>query len=201
MPDVSIYNGHLIRGLMQAMRSGESGLKEIPMLIKKIIRDDLWSRFTIEPSGELVTHGRFLDFVIKKPLGGLGSDLKAIRRLCADDADALDSIDKATQGKHGGDRKSEEIKGVIHPLDLGTLKRERNSKHLRRLRKDFPSLHKAVIQGELTVNAAAVKAGIYPTRATINLLSADSAARTILSSGSDEFVQSLMLALQKYSSN
>ncbi len=42
-----------------------------------------------------------LGFVIRKPLEGLGSDLKTILRLCAEDAEALDSIDKATQRKRG----------------------------------------------------------------------------------------------------
>ena len=51
----------------------------------------------------------------------------------------------------------------------GQVKRDRSGQHLRRLRKDFPSIHQQVIDGDKTVHEAAVEAGIYPARASVPL--------------------------------
>ncbi len=40
----------------------------------------------------------------------LGAEIRTLKNLCRDDAAALDAIDRATVGEHGGDRKSERIK-------------------------------------------------------------------------------------------
>jgi hypothetical protein len=71
------------------------------------------------------------------------------KRICADDIGVLDSIDRAVWEKHGGDRKSNNIKVAISNLDrkpTGTTRQ----RSLRKLRKDSPTLHAEVLAGKLS---------------------------------------------------
>ncbi len=45
---------------------------------------------------------RFADFITAKPLRGLGTDEKMLKRICSDDKEAVDAINIATQEKGGG---------------------------------------------------------------------------------------------------
>ncbi len=120
MPDIAIYNGRIVRDLMQALAAGESGLFQVPLLIKRILKDDQWSRFTIEDTGLPFKHKRFIDFVTAKPLEGLGTDMNMLRSICRDDKVAFDLLDIAEQGKHGGDHTSEQSKNDNGNLALFT---------------------------------------------------------------------------------
>ncbi len=85
-----------------------------------------------------------------------------LQRLCADDKEALDLIDKAVQGNRGGNHGNQYTsgKGVNHPLAT-SKPTPRTGKQLRRLRKDFPELHGQVLKGNLTVNEGAIRAEIF----------------------------------------
>ncbi|MBA3766790.1 MAG: hypothetical protein H0W99_07350 [Acidobacteria bacterium] len=195
MPQQEVYSGQIINGLLHAIRAGESGLSRVPMLVKRVLKDGMWREFLVERTGGVVCHARFIDFVTTKPLEGLGADLDLLKRICAEHTDVLDLIDREVQGKHGGDRKSDEIKWVIHPLDTSD-QRDRSGKHLRRLRKDFPKLHQQVLENKLTVTQAATKAGFYPKRVSVNLTSAGSAASTIIKASGEDFARELICALK-----
>ncbi len=191
-----VYNGQLISSLSSALRYGSSSLSDVPKLVKRVLQDEMWRSFVIEQTGVVAENRSFAEFVTRKPLEGLGSDVKTIQRMCSDDAETLDLIDRALkeEAKHGGDRKSVSVKGMIHSLDATT--RDRSSQHLRRLRKDFPDLHKRVLKNELSVSQAAIEAGIYPKRISISVVSPKSAAGTILNAVDDDYIHRLIEELQ-----
>jgi hypothetical protein len=191
-----VHNGQLINSLSVALRYGSSSLSDIPQLVKRILQDEMWRSFVIEPTGQHAENRTFAEFVTRKPLDGLGSDVKTIQRMCADDTETLDLIDRASkeEAKHGGDRKSVGVKGMNHSLDA-TI-RDRSSQHLRRLRKDFPDLHKRVLKNELSVSQAAIEAGIYPKRISISVVSPKSAAGTIINAVDDDYIHRLIEELQ-----
>lgn len=64
----------------------------------------------------------------------------------------MDLIDKATQGKHGGDRKSGAVKSDIVTLESSDRGNERQYA-FRKLRKDRPDLHQRVLAKEISANA------------------------------------------------
>jgi hypothetical protein len=200
MVQQEVYSGQIVDSLRHSLRDGKHGLSLVPMLVKRIIQEDMWRDFVVERTKERVTYDRFIDFVTTKPLEGLGADLKLLRRICADHKDVLDLIDGEVKGEHGGDRGNQYTggKGVIHPLAtrVNHSKRDRSTKHLRRLCKDFPSLHKQVLDGNLTVTEAANKAGFYPKRASISFISAASAAETIIKAGGEGFARELIDELE-----
>ncbi len=64
------------------------------------------------------------------------------------------------------------------------------------MRKDFPDLHSRVVDGKESVTKAAVKAGFYPKRTSVNLANAKSAAGTIIKAGGAEYAKELLAELK-----
>ncbi len=176
-----IHNGQLVTGLMEAMHDGERTLNDIPMLVKTIIREDMWREFYVDRTKQLVTHTRFADFVAAQPMKGLGADVALLRRICTGDNEAIDLIDKVEKRKRGNPTgANQHRRGNRKNLPISSpKKRDRSTQHLRQIRKDFPDIHKDVVDGKTSVGVAAIQAGIQARRVSINLQSPTSAARTI----------------------
>lgn len=95
-----------------------------------------------------------------------------IRRLVADDKEALDLLDQALQNPPGTHTGVDNI----HARPNGTSE----AAALRRLRKDKPELHADVLAGRLTAHGAMVKAGFRPRTLTVPLGRPDSVAQTLI---------------------
>lgn len=166
-------NADLVDCLGSALRSGEHGLSTVPGLLKRVLAEGAWREFeTLR--GELIHHERFADFVTLAPLKGLGASVDLVRRVIEDDAEAVDLLDQALQGKSGTRTDlGNNVPEVARPE--GNTK----EKALRRLRKDAPELHADVLAGNLTAHAAMVKAGFRRPTATIPLDNPESVAETL----------------------
>jgi hypothetical protein len=151
-PDTSplTANDEVVAQLSRAIRTGGYGLKDVPALLKVVIRDGMWQDRVIRQTGRSQHFERFADFVAMPPVEGLGADIPTLKRLCADDPEALDALDQATVGPQGQ-----------HHSNNGTVTRGNTAQYaLRRLRKaKRPDLHGRVLSGELSPHAAMVAAG------------------------------------------
>jgi hypothetical protein len=76
--------------------------------------------------------------VTRKPLEGLGSDVKTLERMCADDKETLSLITQAAKGKQG-----ERTDLIDNVNKVGSSTPEGNSRQaaLRSLRKNAPLIH------------------------------------------------------------
>lgn len=157
--ETAIRNGQIVNSLQSAMRDGASGLRDFPALLKRIIRERMWSLVYVESIKACVEFKTFSEFVSAGPPEGLGADVRTLKHLCRDDTEALDLLDVATQTPNGGDRRSEQA--AISFDNVKTEAPTGNSRDaaLRRLRKDRPDLHALVISGEMSANSAMVEAG------------------------------------------
>jgi hypothetical protein len=171
----------------------------IPDTIKLIVAKGTWRKWVNKVTERVEEFASFEEFVREPLPDGLGSEIRTLKHLCQDTPEALDAIDRATVGEWGGDRKSEDIKGVNHSLDPSTeaKKRDRSGQLLRRLREQRPDLHARVLNKEKSVAAAATEAGFYPKRVSVNLRSPESAASSIRRSASPEFIEALAELLQR----
>lgn len=162
------YNYEVTNQLGQAITGGERGLRAVPGLLKKILKENLWQERYVRETKQTVKFKKFAEFVAALPLEGLGSDVKTLRRLCADDEEATEMLRAATTGEHGGDRRSEEIKVRNTNLDSDVNPSTDDKGYaLRRLRKDRPDLHAQVIEKKLSPHAAMVEAGFRPKTITV----------------------------------
>ena len=76
-----------------------------------------------------------------KPMDGLGTDLPTIKRLCRDDMEAVDFVDRVTVGP-----SHRPVSRYIVTTSLPAAQRgNRADAALRRLRKDRPDLHERVM--------------------------------------------------------
>lgn len=147
--------GGLVDALSSALDSGGHGLSNVPVLLKRLLAEEGWREFeTVR--GEVVRHERFEEFVAAPPLKGLGAEISLIKRIVADDREAVDLLDRVLQRQVGRPR---EIVDNVHNSE-GRPSGTSQARALRRLRKDAPELHAEVIAGRLSAHAAMVKAGL-----------------------------------------
>lgn len=98
--------------------------------------------------------------------------------MCRDRPDVQVLLDEAVQGKHGGDRKSENINVDNIHVDMNIAKKGRptgtsHSAGLRKLRKHSESNPEAaeyldqVLDKKISVNQALVKAGLHQNKRSL----------------------------------
>ena len=156
-----LENDSVVEALWRSIHDGECGLSQVPLLVKRTIRDACWQKRIIHPTGQVQEFARFEDFVTTPPIEGLGGTIGLLKRMCASDREALDLLDQVTTGEHGGDRKSEEAMTIKRDnVTLDNADRGNSPSYaLRRLRKNRPDLHARVLANELSPNGAMVEAG------------------------------------------
>jgi len=165
-------NNVWVEALGSALLRGGAALENVPGLLKRLLREEAWRQF--QPKiGPVVRHERFADFVTTPPVQGLGASVELVRRIVADDPEAVDLLDKALAGRQG---ERTDLVYNIHKVErpAGTAK----DRALRKLRTDAPELHAQVLAGKLSAHAAMVKAGFRPRTFTVRP-DPKSAARTL----------------------
>ena len=178
---------HTVALLTSSVRRGSSGLHSVPGLVKQIIREDMWQKRVIEATGELVECKTFAEFVTSPPPKGVGTDVDTLKRLCHEDMEALDLIDRVTvaeQGAPAGNRNAVKLEtnaSIVSVCSGETEVQHGNTRQyaLRKLRKDAPELHAKVLAGEVSPHQAMIEAGFRRKTATIPL-DPESAARAII---------------------
>ena len=170
--------GSLCHMAQIAMRNGKSGLTLFPGTVIRVIESGCWRQFVVEQTGEQVTFDTFSDFVSADLPEGLGADKTTLLNLCSlrssdEHRKAFALIEAAydpagdEKGKGGGGNNPHGCKGKPSGITVNNVNADSparpvgNSREatMRRLRKDHPQLHQQVVAGDLSANAAAVKAG------------------------------------------
>jgi hypothetical protein len=166
--------GSLVDALSSALDRGSHGLENVPGLLRRILADESWREFETT-RGEHVEHERFADFVAAPPLKGLGASMEMIMRIVGTgDPELLRLLREASKGKRGPRSESK------FPVEsTGNYGAEESAYTADRLSREAPEEYAAVLRGERTLNAAAVRAGIRRHRVSIRLDSAESAAETL----------------------
>lgn len=158
--DTLLDRGQYVADLASAVRSGSSGLQDVPALLRIVLKDDGWREF-ITVRGEHKVPTSFEEFVTRPPLSGIGAEsVEQLKRLVGDEPGLRDLIDRAVQNPVGSNVPLYNIQGRA---PTGTSK----DAALRRLRKDAPELHAQVLADELSPHAAMVAAGFRPKTFTV----------------------------------
>lgn len=162
-------NDVIVSALSGSLREGKTSLTQAPKLLKKILKEGRWKKRVITQTGQSVEFERFEDFVTAEPLEGLGLTVDMIRRICGDDIEALDLLDKALRGKQGAPTGKRKDKNNYNIIDYSKSVGTSRAYALSKLRKSNPDLHAKVIAGELSPNEAMIKAGFRVKTITIPL--------------------------------
>jgi len=146
----------MVQALWDSVNEGGAALDMVPTAIKNILLTEAWKE---RQDGRRVHRlDNFREFIEAPPRAGCGWSIDKVEKLIRDDPEALAMFRKAVTREHGGDRHSEAFKS-----DNVTLERpERGNTRaytLDRLYREAPELYKAVCDGAMSANAAAIEAG------------------------------------------
>jgi hypothetical protein len=168
-------NGDLVAGLRRSLRSHDTALAQAPKLLRTILESQAWREFET-PLGEVKTPSSFRAFVEADPDDGLGATMDLIDDIVGtDDADLLRALKRAKAGKPGRPRKGETPAESAVDYHSGA----RSDYLADALADDHPEQYEAVRSGELSINAAAVLAGIRPRRVSVRVNDPASVARSL----------------------
>lgn len=156
--------GMVVQSLGSAIKHGSSRLESVPGLLKRLLEEGMWREF-VTPRGETMQYDRFEDFVVTPPTKGLGATLELVRDMIARDVEALDMLDQALQRPAHRPVSNDQVtvSNIHSNRPAGTTE----ARALRKLRKDAPELHQAVLEGNLSAHAAMVQAGFRKRTITL----------------------------------
>ena len=151
----------IVNYLQSAINDSSQGLADVPRLIERIIREEIWRERFVAQIGETVRFDSFSDFVTSPPPDGLGVSLKNLYKFCSDSPQAVDLLNQIIeQPGHGGDRKSDKFKSDNVTVDKPHSRGNSTAYSLKRLRNKCPDLHRKVLSGEISANQAMIRAGL-----------------------------------------
>ena len=186
MSSASARNWQLVRHTEVALRTGNESLGNVPALLRSLLEEQAWREFVL-PAGEVVAYKRFSDFVKARPPRGLGTEEALIERLVGThDPDLLVLLHEAEKVGKPGPPAEGEMRG-----ESSAISDDQTGKTAARLQRDHPEQYAAVQTGALSINAAAVVAGIRPRRFSIRADDPDSIARSLRKNLTPEAIATL----------
>lgn len=176
MTDQLRVYGHLVDDLSSAARHGGSALADAPVLLKRVLVEGAWREFVTQ-RGDHVVHERFSAFVTTPPLKGLGVDMALVERVVGTEDPELLLLLRDAEKVGAGFRSDLQPGADSSP---GDSHGNGQSDYLaQRLSAQHPGEYAAVKSGELSINAAAVLAGIRPRRISVRLDRPESLAQSL----------------------
>jgi hypothetical protein len=178
MNDLLFSPDDVIADLRRSLRSHNTTIQQAPRLLRVILETGAWRDFHTA-LGEPVHHDRFHQFVETDPDDGLGVDMALIDRIVGTkDPDLLRMLRAAKAGKRGRPRRSP---SPGNSVDSTPFSGKGHSSDLTadRLAREAPEQYAAVKSGELSINAAAVAAGIRSHRISVRTDDPASVARSL----------------------
>ena len=129
-------------------------IARIPRLVRDLIATEGWKIFLASPN-QMYQHKSFVEFIRARPLQGCGWEPQMVEALIqkSGDQDTLRLWRQMITAPVGRPAENTSI-GSIKPQHGNT-----RAYTLSRLQLHWPGLYAKVIAGELTANAAAIKAG------------------------------------------
>lgn len=153
MNEIEAYQ--VCNSAISALSHGETSLSTFPKLLRRIINERAWESRRVPGKG-VVTMQSLRELVTTAPITGWGEDPAKIEAVIRDDAEVLAMWREAMKGKPG--RPKQEGETRRNPTQFKTADRGR-AYDLSRLQREAPELFAKVAAGEMSANAAAIKAG------------------------------------------
>jgi len=85
-------NGERVKRLSFRLQEHKDDQINVPKLVRQIVQNDMWRKFTVETTGKVVEHDNFLEFVTQPPPEGLGATYKNLWILCQDDLEIQEML-------------------------------------------------------------------------------------------------------------
>ena len=184
-----IERGQLCQSTILSLYGATGGLKYFPALLKKIISERAWERR--EAHGKLVELSSLRELITEKPPRGWGENPDTVQKLLHDHPQVLAAYREAMKGQPGRPRNGCESQHIS--TSKGTGDRAYSLSRVQR-ECDAPTVA-AVMAGEMSPNAALVKAGVRENRQVYLPRDPAQAVDKIRRVFGEEFIGSLTVVL------
>jgi len=190
MPDLNeIERGQLCQSTIESLYEATGGLRQFPSLLKKVIATRAWERRTVH--GKVVELASLRELITSKPVSGWGEDPTAVEAVIRDDPEALAAFREAM--KHQGERT--DLPNNVREVGEAACGNSRAYSISRVQRECDEETVAAVMAGEMSANAALVKAGVRENRQVYIPRDPAKAAEKLRRQFGDEFMDGLRSAI------
>jgi hypothetical protein len=181
-----VERGQLCQSTIESLYEATGGLKQFPGLLKKIIASKAWERRLSK--GKVIELSSLRELITAKPVRGWGEDVRTVEAVIKEDPECLVMFREAM--KRQGDRTDirDNITEVESPSATGT---SRAYSIARVKRQCEPEVVAAVMAGEVSPNAALVKAGLRENRQVYLPKDPAAAVAKLRKAFGDQFVQDM----------
>lgn len=193
MPDLNeIERGQLCQSTIESLYEATGGLRQFPSLLKKVIATRAWERRTVH--GKVVELGSLRELITAKPVSGWGEDPSKVEAVIRDDPEALAAFREAMLGHPGRPKESESDDNVIG-IGRSSVGNSRAYSISRVQRECDQETVAAVMAGEMSPNAALVKAGVRENRQVYISRDPAVAVQKLRSQFGDDFLDGMRRAM------
>lgn len=186
-----IERGQLCQSTIESLYEATGGLRQFPALLKKVIATKAWERRQVH--GKVIELGSLRELITAKPVNGWGEDPSKVEAVIRDDPEALAAFREAMLGKPG--RPPSEIGNIVTDLDTGVTGNSRAYSLSRVQRECDSETVAAVMAGEMSPNAALVKAGVRENRQVYIPRDPAVAVQKLRSQFGDDFLDGMRRAM------
>lgn len=162
MNEVEAYQ--VCNSAISALSHGETSLSTFPKLLRRIIDERAWESRRVPGKG-VVTMQSLRELVTTAPITGWGEDPAKIEAVIRNDAEVLAMWREAM--KPGQGKRTDLVDNVTH---VEKPKGNSRSYAVGRLQREAPELFAKVAAGEISANAAAIKAGFRKRKSPLDQL-------------------------------
>jgi len=184
-----IERGELCQSTIESLYEATGGLRQFPALLKKVIATRAWERRTVH--GKVVELSSLRELITAKPVGGWGEDPSKVEAVIRDDPEALSAFREAMKCINQHDLPGDNVTGQHIPTG-----NSRAYSITRVQRECDPETVAAVMSGDLSPNAALVKAGVRENRQVYIPRDPAAAVEKLRRQFGDEFVQAIKEAIR-----
>lgn len=191
MPDLNeIERGQLCQSTIESLYEATGGLRQFPSLLKKVIATRAWERRTVH--GKVVELGSLRELITAKPVSGWGEDPSKVEAVIRDDPEALAAFREAM--KHQGERT--DFVDNVNEVAFGRPDGNSRAYSISRVQRECdPDTVAAVMAGEMSPNAALVKAGVRENRQVYIPRDPARAVEKLRDQFGDDFIEGIRRAL------
>jgi hypothetical protein len=185
-----IERGQLCQTTIESLYEATGGLRQFPSLLKKVIATRAWERRTVH--GKVVELSSLRELITAKPVSGWGEDPSKVEAVIRDDPEALAAFREAM--KHQGKRT--DFVDNVNEVAFGRPDGNSRAYSISRVQRECDAeTVAAVMAGEMSPNAALVKAGVRENRQVYIPRDPAAAVQKLRSQFGDDFLDGMRRAL------
>lgn len=188
-----IERGQLCQTTIESLYEATGGLRQFPALLKKVIATRAWERRVVR--GKVVELGSLRQLITAKPVQGWGEDPSNVEAVIRDDPEALAAFREAMLGKPGRPKADAETGNNVPSLERPDRGNSRAFSIARVQRECDATTVAAVMAGDMSANAALVKAGVRENRQVYIPRDPASAVEKLRRQFGDDFIRSMREAM------